>query len=73
MRCVDFVSIFEKKTCEDFLKTVCPDIYVKAGDYSFESLNEKEKKELLKNKTEIRFVPFVENISSTIIINKLKE
>lgn len=71
LRCVDFVAIFNDSTCQDFLRAVRPNIYIKAGDYSLDSLNLKEKKELLDCGAEIKFVKFVNELSSTNILNRI--
>lgn len=73
LRFVDFVHIFEDITCDCFLECVKPDVYVKAGDYSIETLNAKEKDVLLKHRVEIRFVDFVNGVSSTNILKRLSD
>lgn len=71
LRSVDAVFIFNKTTCEDFLKTVKPDVYVKGGDYNINSLNEKEKNALKSCNSKIIFVKFKKGLSSTNILNKI--
>jgi rfaE bifunctional protein nucleotidyltransferase chain/domain len=37
---IDFVTVFSQLTCIELLKTIEPDIYVKGGDYTSETLPE---------------------------------
>lgn len=71
LKCVDSVCIFQNTTCEDFLKITKPNVYVKAGDYCLESLNPKEKNELLNCGAEIKFTKFKNGLSTTSILNKI--
>lgn len=34
LRCVDYVAIFDTATAESVVAALCPDIYVKGGDYA---------------------------------------
>lgn len=71
LRAVDYVVIFDEETAENILGEVNPDIYVKGGDYSVETLP--EAKVVLEQGGKIVLVPLVEGKSSTNIINKCKE
>lgn len=68
---VDFVIIFEEERAANFLRLTEPDIYVKAGDYTIESLYPTEKEILERNKIQIIFLPFVEGKSTTKILESL--
>ncbi|MGM0437081.1 MAG: D-glycero-beta-D-manno-heptose 1-phosphate adenylyltransferase [Bacillota bacterium] len=37
---IDYITIFDDLTCKNILKTLKPDIYVKGGDYTRETLPE---------------------------------
>jgi len=67
---VDWVFIFNTKTVAKQLKEIQPDFWCKGGDYDEDSLNKAEMK--AKGSAILKVIPFVENISSTSIINKLK-
>lgn len=69
---VDFIYIFEEESAARFLTGAQPDIYVKGGDYSLESMDQEERKALESVKSEIVFLPFVEGQSTTEILEKLK-
>ena len=69
LKFVDFTVIFDEKTPENLLDLLKPDIHVKGGDYKKEDLPETEIVE--KNGGEVRILSFVDNISTTEIINKI--
>lgn len=72
LECVDYVTIFPGKTATEFLSKVRPDIYVKASDYTIETLNFEEKIELEKCGAEIQIIPFLQGYSTSDIIKKIK-
>lgn len=73
LKAVDEVIIFDGITCQKELTQIKPDIYCKAADYNINSLNKKELEVLQNYNTKIVFLDFVDNISTTTIINKIKE
>ena len=66
---VDYAVIFDEKTPEKLLDILKPDIHVKGGDYKKEELP--ETKIVEKNGGEVKILSFVDNISTTEIINKI--
>ncbi len=66
---VDYTVIFDEKTPECILDLLKPDIHVKGGDYKKEDLP--ETKIVEKNGGKIKILSFVDNISTTEIINKI--
>ena len=64
-RFVDGVVIFRSSRCDAELAALKPDVYVKGGDYTVESLNPAERSALLAAGTDIRFIRFVPNHSSS--------
>jgi rfaE bifunctional protein nucleotidyltransferase chain/domain len=73
LKWVDGVFIFNDVRCNRFLELSRPNIYVKAGDYSIESINKEEKKALEKARSEILFLDFVNGFSTTKIIEKISK
>ena len=69
LKFVDFTVIFDEKTPENLLDLLKPDIHVKGGAYKKEDLPETEIVE--KNGGEVKILSFVDNISTTEIINKI--
>ena len=68
---VDYAVIFEEKTPEKLLGKLKPSIHVKGGDYKKEDLP--ETKVVEENGGEVKILSFVDNISTTEIINKIVE
>lgn len=69
---VDAVVIFDSQICAKELRALAPDIYVKGGDYNIEKLNPTERTALLDCKAKFHFIPFVENFSTTGILERIK-
>tara|TARA_R110002020_G_C16242507_1_gene769199 strand:+ start:59 stop:547 length:489 start_codon:yes stop_codon:yes gene_type:complete len=71
VRYVDLVVIFHEKRAHEFIKAVQPDIYVKGGDYTLDSLSECERLLLEENTLDIVILPQLTGRSTTNIVNKL--
>lgn len=69
---VSAVTIFPGSRAVEFLECLKPDIYVKGGDYSIDSLYPPEREVLEKSGTEIRLLPLVPGKSTTHLINSMK-
>tara|TARA_R100001163_G_scaffold2113_2_gene3312 strand:- start:2730 stop:3236 length:507 start_codon:yes stop_codon:yes gene_type:complete len=67
---VDYVFIFNTKTVAKQLKELQPDFWCKGGDYDEASLNKSELK--AKGNAILKVIPFIDNISSTDIIDKIQ-
>ncbi len=72
LKAVSGVFIFDGVICADFLSAVLPHIYVKAGDYTMDTLHPWERLTLLKHQAKIKFLPFVKGVSTTKIIEDIK-
>lgn len=68
---VDYAVIFYEKTPEKLLDVLKPDVHVKGGDYKKEDLP--ETKIVEGNGGEVKILSFVDNVSTTQIINKIIE
>ena len=66
---VDYVVIFDEDTPIKVLDKIKPDIHVKGGDYTEETLPETAV--IKQGGGKIQFIPFVEGRSTTNIINKI--
>lgn len=69
---IDAVVVFDGKRCTRELAALAPDAYAKGGDYTIETLDPEEREALLNAKTEISFIPFVPDHSTTKLIEKAK-
>jgi rfaE bifunctional protein nucleotidyltransferase chain/domain len=67
------VIVFDSPRCDRELAALEPDVYVKAGDYTLESLDAGERAALLKGDSQIVFMPFVEGFSTTNIVEKIRK
>jgi D-beta-D-heptose 7-phosphate kinase/D-beta-D-heptose 1-phosphate adenosyltransferase len=71
--CVDYVTLFNEQTSENCLNSLRPDIYVKAGDYNLESMNQGERKVIESYGGKIKFIPIKYDVSTTKVIEKINE
>lgn len=72
LACVDAVCIFHEQTADKFLAAACPDVYVKGGDYTPDTLNPIEKEVVEKAGGQIVIIPLVPGKSTTSVINRIK-
>jgi len=63
---IDIVVIFDEKTPYNLIKNVLPDILVKGGDYKIDQIIGRE------FETKVKTIEYLENYSSTNIINTIK-
>jgi len=68
---VDMVFIFDEEDVSPYIRIIRPDFWYKSSDYTFESLNEKEKLNLSAVNGEVKFIDLVEDISTTKIVSKI--
>ena len=71
LRTIDAVSIFPQVRATEFLRLVQPDIYVKGGDYTVDSLDAEERSVLEACGAQIRILPQVPGKSTTATIQKM--
>ncbi|MGE3728647.1 MAG: adenylyltransferase/cytidyltransferase family protein [Candidatus Sericytochromatia bacterium] len=70
LACTDFVTLFDQDTADQLITAVQPDLYLKAGDYTLETLPERET--LIKLGIEVAFMPFFQGHSTTGLIARLQ-
>jgi len=68
---VDGVCIFTDTAATKFLAAAQPDIYVKGGDYTLETLNQDERRAVESAGGKIVLVPFVPGKSTTSLLEKI--
>ena len=71
LECVDRVVVFKEPEALNTLIAIEPDIYVKGGDYTIDTINQNERKALEALGTDIRFIPFKDGFSTTMMIDKI--
>src|SRR2546423_5461277 len=69
---VDLVAVFPELRATRFIELVRPDVYVKGGDYSSDTLNSEERTVLEKIGAKIEIVPFEQGYSTSTLINNLR-
>ncbi len=67
---IDYVTLFDEATAIRLIELVRPKVYVKGGDYTLDTLPEKDV--ILRHQVEVKFVPLVTGISSTDMIKRIK-
>ena len=70
LKSVDYVVLFGEQTAEAVIAEVKPEIYVKGGDYTLDTLPEAKIVQSYGGK--VAFIDMVEGRSTTNIINKIK-
>ncbi|MEO6288453.1 MAG: adenylyltransferase/cytidyltransferase family protein, partial [Ginsengibacter sp.] len=68
---VDAVIIFEEDTPLELIKIIMPDVLVKGGDYTMETIVGAA--EVLANKGSVEIIPLEAGFSTTGIIEKMKK
>ena len=68
---VDGVCIFAEPTATRFLAAAQPDIYVKGGDYTLDTLNQDERRAVEQAGGKIVIIPFVPGKSTTAMLKKI--
>ena len=68
---VNGVCVFNEKTATRFLAMVQPDIYVKGGDYTLDTLNQEERRAVKSAGGRIVIIPFVAGKSTSALLDKI--
>lgn len=70
LKAVDYVVLFGEKTAETIIAKVRPDVYVKGGDYTLDTLPEAKIVQGYGGRVE--FVPMVAGRSTSNVVEKIK-
>jgi len=68
---VDGVCVFAEATATRFLAAAQPDVYVKGGDYTLDTLNQDERRAVEAAGGKIEIIPFVPGKSTTALLEKI--
>jgi D-glycero-beta-D-manno-heptose 1-phosphate adenylyltransferase len=71
LQSVDGVCIFTERLAIRFLAAAQPNIYVKGGDYTLETLNQDERRTVEQTGGRIVIIPFVPGKSTTALLKKI--
>jgi len=69
---VSWITLFDETRITGLLETIRPDIWVKGGDYTLESLDADERAMAERHGCEIVLIPPVEGISTTGIVERIE-
>jgi len=72
LECVDCVVSFEGTKPLDVFSIIAPDVYVKGGDYTEETLDREEYALLKRGNPRFCFIPFVAGHSTTNVIASIR-
>ena len=72
LQSVDGVCIFADTAATKFLAEVQPDIYVKGGDYTLETLNQEERYAVEQMGGKIVIIPLMPGKSTTALLKKIQ-
>ncbi len=70
---VTWVMVFEEQRVTDLLAALKPTVWVKGGDYDLDTLDQRERAAAEANGVRIEFLPLVEGISTTGIVERIEE
>ncbi len=70
LEAVDLVVVFEEDTPIEIISKIVPDVLVKGGDWKIEDIVGSDV--VLKNGGEVKSLSFVQGVSTTSIIDKIK-
>ena len=71
MRAVTYVTIFDDLSPRSLIAELVPDILVKGGDYALDEIHGREEVEAAGGR--VVSLPFVEGISSSMVIGRMKK
>ena len=69
---VSYITIFSAASPFRLLERLQPDIFVKGGDYTVDTMDQRERAAIEHYGGKIRFIPFVTGSSTTGIIEKIR-
>ena len=71
LECIDYVTIFSDKTTVRILEALRPDVYVKGGDYTIDTIVQPERRVVEGYGGKIRIIPAVQGRSTTSLIQRI--
>ncbi|MEP6663220.1 MAG: D-glycero-beta-D-manno-heptose 1-phosphate adenylyltransferase [Verrucomicrobiota bacterium] len=71
LQMVDAVFIFPERTATLFLSEAEPDVYVKGGDYTLETLSQEERRAVENSGGKIIIAPIVAGKSTSAVVEKI--
>jgi D-beta-D-heptose 7-phosphate kinase/D-beta-D-heptose 1-phosphate adenosyltransferase len=72
LEAVDAVCVFEDSSATRFLSLAQPDLWIKGGDYTLESLNQEERRAVEGSNGQIKIIPFIPGKSTTGLVEQIQ-
>jgi D-glycero-beta-D-manno-heptose 1-phosphate adenylyltransferase len=72
LEAVSFVCLFPEIDAVGFLEKAEPNIYVKGGEYSLETINQEERRTLERLGAKIEFLPMVKERSTSALLRRIR-
>ena len=72
LACVEAVVVFEETSPLTIMEQLRPEVYVKGGDYTLDTINQEERHLLESFGAEIHILPQVEDFSTTNVIRRIR-
>jgi rfaE bifunctional protein nucleotidyltransferase chain/domain len=72
LECVEVVLVFDALSPLQVMAALRPEVYVKGGDYTIDTINQEERALLESLGAEIHLLPLVEDFSTTGLIERLQ-
>ena len=73
LECVAAVVVFDSTRATPVFQAIAPDVYVKGGDYTEETLDREEHAVLKASGCRFSFIPFIAGKSTTTVIRQIRE
>jgi rfaE bifunctional protein nucleotidyltransferase chain/domain len=73
LACVEAACVFAEVSATEFLKVARPDVYVKGGDYTVDTINQEERRLVESQGGRIVILSFVPGKSTTGLIQKISK
>lgn len=73
LEAVTAVCIFSQKTAASFLRRAQPDIYVKGGDYTLDTINQEERRLIEGAGGKVVIIPFLPGRSTTALLKRISQ
>ncbi|MBN1349478.1 D-glycero-beta-D-manno-heptose 1-phosphate adenylyltransferase [candidate division KSB1 bacterium] len=71
LSCVDYIIIFSEKTPMKLLEILKPDVYVKGGDYTLDTINQEERRFIESYGGTIELMPGIDGMSTSALIKRI--
>ena len=66
--CVDYIIIFDEESPIKIIKAIKPDVYVKGGDYTINTINQQERKLIESYGAKIKITKLTKGVSTTKLL-----